>query len=210
MIVWGTRVTNKVVSTGQFYCPRCAQQCAYKLRQPKKWGCIYWIPVFPLQEFEPYVECASCNGNYPVGALRHDRGTAQHQFDAQCELEGDLALMLSRVMALMAGEKNNVSPHVCNLIANAVRYVLKIDIPHDDILAAIAAGPDEPEAVLRNVQQQAASLTDRGKELVLRAVVVVAPKPLTESKLTLALEIGHRLGLTRERAFATLTEFSAR
>jgi hypothetical protein len=210
MIVWGTRVTNKVVSSGQFYCPRCAQQCAYKLRQPKKWGCIYWIPVFPLQAFEPYVECASCNGNYPVEALRHDRGTAQQQFDAQRELEGNLARMLCEVMALTAGEKNNVSPHVCNLIANAVRHVLKIDMPHDDILAAIAAGPDEPEAVLRNVGQQAAFLTDRGKELVLRAVVVVAPKPLTENKLTLALEIGHRLGLTRERAFATLTEFSAR
>lgn len=210
MIVWGTRVTNKVVSTGQFYCPRCMQQCDYKLRQPKKWGCIYWIPVFPLQEFEPYVECASCNGNYPVEALRHDRGTAQQQFDAQRELEGNLARMLCKVMALMAGEKNNVSPRLCSMIANAVRHVLKIDMPHGDILAAIAAGPDEPEAVLRNVKQQAASLTDRGKELVLRAVVVVAPKPLSESKLTLALEIGHRLGLTRERAYATLTEFSAR
>jgi hypothetical protein len=210
MIVWGTRITSKVVSTGQFYCPRCMQQCDYKLRQPKKWGCIYWIPVFPLQEFEPYVECASCNGNYPVEALRHDRGSAQQQFDAQRELEGNLARMLCNVMALMAGEKNNVSPRLCSMIANAVRHVLKIDMPHGDILAAIAAGPDEPEAVLRNVEQQAASLTDRGKELVLRAVVVVAPKPLSESKLTLALEIGHRLGLTRERAYATLTEFSAR
>jgi hypothetical protein len=186
------------------------QQCAYMLHQPKKWGCIYWIPVFPLQEFEPYVECASCNGSYPVEALRHDRGVAQQQFHAQRELEGDLARMLCEVIAMMAGEKNNVSPHVCSLIANAVRRVLKIDMPHGDILAAIAAGPDEPEAVLRNVEQQAASLTDRGKELVLRAVVVAAPKPLTESKLTLALEIGHRLGMPRERAHATLVEFSAR
>jgi hypothetical protein len=210
MIVWGTRITNKVVATGQFYCPGCMQHRAYRLLRPKKWGCIYWMPIFPLQEFEPYVECASCNGTYPETALRQDTASAQRQIHAQREVEGDLSRMLCEVMSLMASEKNNVSSHLCGLIANAVWRLLKIDMPIDDILAAIAAGPDEPEAMLRNVQQQAASLTDRGKELVLRAAVVAAPKPLTESKLGLALEISRRLGMTSERAYATLTEFSAR
>ena len=118
--------------------------------------------------------------------------------------------MLCEVMSLMAGERNDVSPNLCSLIANAVRRLLNIDMPPGDILAAIAAGPDEPEAMLRNVEQQAASLTDRGKELVLRAAVVAAPKPLTQSKLALAIEISRRLGMTIERAYATLTEFSAR
>ncbi len=210
IVVWGTRVTNKVISSGQFHCPRCMQQCAYKLRRPKKWGSIFWIPIVPLQEFAPYVECAACNATYPVEALRHDAGSAQQQFHAQRALEGDLARMLCEVMALMAGEKNEVNPHLCRLIANAVRRVLEINMPEADILAAIAAGPDEPEAVLRNVERQAPSLTDRGKELILRAAVVAAPKALTESKLALALEIGQRLGLTPERAHATLAEFSAR
>jgi hypothetical protein len=118
--------------------------------------------------------------------------------------------MLCEVMTLVAGEKNDVNPHLCSLIANAVRRVLKINMPEADILAAIAAGPDEPEAVLRNVERQAKSLTDRGKELVLRAAVVAAPKPLTENKLALVLEIGRRLGLTPECAHATLAEFSSR
>jgi len=210
IVVWGTRVTNKVISSGQFHCPRCTQQCAYKLRRPKKWGSIFWIPIVPLQEFEPYVECAACNATYPAEALRRDAGSAQQQFHAQRALEGDLARMLCEVMSLVAGEKNDVNPHLCSLIANAVRRVLKINMPEADILAAIAAGPDEPEAVLRNVERQATSLTDGGKELVLRAAVVAAPKPLTENKLALALEIGRRLGLTPERAHATLTEFSTR
>jgi len=210
MIVWGTSITNKVVATGQFYCPGCMQDRTYRLLQPKKWGCIYWMPIFQLQEFEPYVECASCNGTYPETALRQDAASAQRQIHAQREVEGDLSRMLCEVMSLMASEKNNVSSHLCGLIANAVWRLLKIDMPTDDILAAIAAGPDEPEAMLRNVQQQAASLTDRGKELVLRAAVVAAPKPLTESKLGLAIEISRRLGMTPERAYATLTEFSAR
>jgi len=53
-------------------------------------------------------------------------------------------------------------------------------------------------------------LTDRGKELVLRAAVVAAPKPLTETTRALAVEISRRLGMTIECAYATLTEFSTR
>jgi hypothetical protein len=76
--------------------------------------------------------------------------------------------------------------------------------------AAVAAGPDEPEAVLRNVERQAASLSDRGKELVLRAAVVAAPKPLTEGSGALVIEIGRRLGMAPEAVYATLAELSAR
>ena len=83
-------------------------------------------------------------------------------------------------------------------------------MPQDDILAAIAAAPDEPEAILRNVEQQAASLTDRGRDIVLRAAVVAARKPLTETSGALVIEIGRRLGMKPEAVYATLAEFSAR
>jgi hypothetical protein len=210
MIVWGRSTSNKVVATGQFYCPGCRQQRAYALRQVKEWGTIYWIPIVPLQEFEPYVECASCHKTYPETALRLDPEGAQQQFNAQRALEGDLSQMLCEVMALTAGEKHSVSPHLCVLIAKAIRRLITIEVTQDDILAAIAAGPDEPEAVLRNVEQQAASLTDRGRDIVLRAAVVAARKPLSQSSGALAIEIGRRLGMKPEAVDATLAEFSAR
>ena len=210
MIVWGRSISNKVMTTGQFYCPGCRQQRAYALRQHQKWGTIYWIPIVPLEKSEPYVECASCHSTYPEAALRHDPARAQQQFNAHRALEDDLSQMLCEVMTLMAGEKHSVSPHLCGLIANAIRRLIKIEMPQDDILAAIAAGPDEPEAVLRNVEQHAASLTDRGREIVLRAAVVAAPKPLTESSGALVIEIGRRLGMQPEAVYATLAEFSAR
>jgi hypothetical protein len=210
MIIWGRTISNKVVATGQFYCPGCMQHRSYKLHRLTRWGTIYWIPVARLEELEPFVECASCHKAYPESALRQDQASAQQQFHAQRAVEDALARMLCEVMALMAGEKHGVSPHLCGLIANGVRRLLRIEMPYDDILAAIAAGPDEPEAVLRNVEQQAASLTDRGREIVLRAAVVAAHKPLTESSGVLAIEIGRRLGMKPEMAYATLAEFSAR
>jgi hypothetical protein len=210
MIVWGRSISDKVVATGQFYCPSCRQHCAYALRQPRKWGTIYWIPIVPLEKSDPYVECASCHKTYPEAALRQDATDAQQQFDAQRALEADLSRMLCEVMVLMAGEKHSVSPRLCGLIANAVRRLIQIEMPQDDVLAAIAAGSDESEAVLGNVEQQAASLTDRGREIVLRAAIVAARKPLTKRSGALAIEIGRRLGMQSEAVFATLAEFSAR
>jgi len=210
MIVWGRSISNKVVATGQFYCPDCGMERTYALRQDQKWGTIYWMPLIPLEKSEPYVECASCHKTYPQTALRHDRASAQQEFAAQSALEADLSRMLCEVMALMAGEKQIVSPHLCGLIANGVRRLIRIEMPQDDILAAISAGPDEPEAVLRNLERLAASLSDRGRELILRAAVVAAPKPLTETSGALAIEIGRRLGMKPEAVYATLAEFSAR
>jgi hypothetical protein len=210
MIVWGRSISDKVVAIGQFYCPSCRQHCAYALRQPRKWGTIYWIPIVPLEKSDPYVECALCHKTYPEAALRQDAADAQRQFDAQRAREADLSRMLCEVMVLIAGEKHSVSPHLCGLIANAVRRLIQIEMPQDDVLAAIAAGPDESEAVLRNVEQQAASLTDRGREIVLRAAVVAAPKPLTKRSGALAIEIGRRLGMQSDAVEATLAEFSAR
>jgi hypothetical protein len=210
MIIWGRSISNKVVATGQFYCPGCRQHRAYTLRQHQKWGTIYWIPIVPLEKSEPYAECASCHGTYPEAALRHDPASAQQQFNAQRALEGDLSQMLCEVMTLMAGEKHSVSVHLCGLITNAIRHLLKIEMPPDDVLGAIAAGPDESGAVLRNVERQAASLTERGKDIVLRAAVVAAPKPFTESSAALAIEIGRRLSMKPEAVYATLAEYSAR
>jgi zinc ribbon protein len=208
MIVWGRSISNKVLATGQFHCPGCGQERSYTLRQHQKWGTIYWIPIVSLEKSEPYVECASCHSTYPEAAPRHD--AAQQQFNAQRALESDLTQMLCGIMALMAGEKHSVSPQLCGLIANAVRRLVRIEMAQGDILAAIAAAPEEPEAVLRDVEEQAASLSDRGKELVLRAAVVAARKPLTESGGALAIEIGRRLGMTPEAVYATVAEFSTR
>jgi zinc ribbon protein len=210
MIVWGRSISHKVVATGQFYCPGCRQQRTYALRQHQKWGTIYWIPIVPLEKSEPYVECTSCHRTYPEAALRHDAASAQQHFNAQRALEDDLTQMICEVMALMAGEKHSVSPRLCGLIANAIRRLLQIEMSYDDILAAIAAAPDEPEAVLRNVERQTVSLTDRGRDIVLRAAVVAARKPLTESSGALAIEIGRQLGMKPEAIYATVAEFSAR
>jgi hypothetical protein len=208
IVVWGTCVTNRVISTGQFYCPHCRSRCSYKLRQPKKWGTIFWIPLIPLEEFERYVECDSCNATYREVVLQ-DPARAQRELDAQRERDDDLSRMLCQLMSLMANERDGVSARLSDLIVSAVRRILNIEMTPADIHAAIAAAPSERETVLSNVERQAAALTDRGKDLVLRAAILAAPKPLTETRRALAAEVGRRLGVMPARVDGLLAELSA-
>jgi hypothetical protein len=210
IIVWGSRIINGVVSTGQFYCPGCRQERAYRLCQPKEWATVFWIPIFRLKEFDRYVECDGCNATYGEHILRQDPATAQRELDAERERYVNLAGMLCQLMTLMADERNAVSARLTDQIAGAVRHVLKLEMPPEAIHAAIATGPSEPEAVLRNVERQAVALTDRGKELALRAAVVAARKPLAESRRALAAEVGRRLGVAPAQVNDVIAEFSAR
>jgi hypothetical protein len=209
LVVWGTQVSNKVIATGQFYCPACRQHRSYTLRRPKKWGSIYWIPIIPLEDFEPYVECDSCQRTFPEHVLQQDPASAQREHDAQRERDDNLSRMLCQVMSLMAEESNGVSARLSDLIAGAVRRILMFEMTPEAIRAAIAAGPNDPETVLSNVERQAAALTDIGKERVLRAAVSAAPKPLNASRRTLAAEVGRRLGMAPARMNGVLAELSA-
>jgi zinc-ribbon family len=202
MIIWGTYVTKKVVSTGQFYCPRCANHRSYKLRRPKKWGHLYWIPIIPMEEFGRYVECDSCRGAFQEIVLQHDPVRAQRNF------EDDIARTLCQVMALMAGETDAASLRLADQIAASVRDILKIEISPAAIQDALSNGATDLDAVLGNVERQAPALSTRGKELVLRAAVDVAA-PLTERRHALAAEIGRRLGMMPAHVSGVLAEFAA-
>jgi len=203
MIIWGTYVTKKVISTGQFYCPGCSNHRNYKLRRPKKWGHLYWIPIIPMDELERYVECDACKGTYREVVLQHDPIRAQREF------EQNVSGMLCQVMSLMANERTGKSMRLSDLIAGSVRDILKVEMTPASIRSAVGPGPAQPETVLTNVERQASTLSERGKDLVLRAAVLAAPKPLTSSGHALAAEIGRRLGMMPAHVNGVLAEFRA-
>jgi hypothetical protein len=96
-----------------------------------------------------------------------------------------------------------------DLIAASVRDILKVEMTPAAIQAAIMAGLTDRATVLSNVERQAPALSERGKDLVLRAALLAAPKPLTESGRALAAEIGRRLGMMPAHVNGLLAELSA-
>jgi len=203
MIIWGTYVTKKVVSTGQFYCPRCANHRSYKLRRPKKWGHLYWIPIIPMEEFDRYVECDGCKGAYQEIVLNHDPVRAQR------DMEDSLSRVICQIMCLMAGETGGVSLRLSDQIASSIHDILKIDMTPAAIHAAVSNGANDLQSVLSDVERQAPSLSARGKELVLRAALAAASSPLTEPRRAFGAEIGKRLGMMPAHVSGVLAEFAA-
>jgi hypothetical protein len=199
MIVWGTYVTKKVIETGQFYCPGCAQHRSYNLRRPKKWGHLYWIPIIPMEELDRYVECTACNKAWNESVLKHDPVRDRQQRDEK------LSMMIAQVMVLMSRE-DRLSFQLANGIATAAKTLIGTELTPETIFG-VASKIKSPADVLSNVEEQSGDLTDRGKELVLRAALSAAPA-LDEQSRALATQVGHRLGMTSAHITGVLAEVS--
>jgi hypothetical protein len=59
IIIFGSKVRYKTLSTGQFYCPQCKARRDYELRQARNWFSVYFIPVIPLNQIGELVTCCT-------------------------------------------------------------------------------------------------------------------------------------------------------
>jgi zinc-ribbon family len=70
MIIFGTRVRHKTLSTGQFYCPNCKTQRNYDLRRARNYFALYFIPIIPMNTVGEYVTCQTCSTNFNPDVLK--------------------------------------------------------------------------------------------------------------------------------------------
>jgi len=64
MIIWGSKVQEKTISTGQFLCPHCEAMTSYKLVQSDKYFTLYFIPLFVTEHIGTHVNCLNCRQYY--------------------------------------------------------------------------------------------------------------------------------------------------
>ena len=64
MIIWGSKVKEKQVGTGTFYCPGCRADTPYSHQRVSKYFTLYFIPTFPMENLGEYVRCTRCAGEY--------------------------------------------------------------------------------------------------------------------------------------------------
>jgi zinc-ribbon family len=69
LLVLGVRYLTTVVATGLFHCPSCGGDRRYRMRRPRAWIHVFWIPVVPLRTGEEYVECDLCRTRYRPSVL---------------------------------------------------------------------------------------------------------------------------------------------
>lgn len=70
LIIFGLRVMLFTVGNGQFHCPSCGGDRAYKRRQGRRFFTLFFIPVIPLGKVGgEFVECATCRTRFTLGVL---------------------------------------------------------------------------------------------------------------------------------------------
>jgi hypothetical protein len=69
LLVFGVRYLAPVVASGLFHCPSCGGDRRYRLRRPRAWIHVFWIPVVPMRGGEEYVECDLCRTRYRPSVL---------------------------------------------------------------------------------------------------------------------------------------------
>src|SRR5919202_1147561 len=69
LLVFGVRYLYSLVATGIFHCPVCQVDRTYRLRNPRAWFHLFWIPLVPLRRGEPIVECDVCRSRFRPDVL---------------------------------------------------------------------------------------------------------------------------------------------
>ena len=69
IIIFGTKVRYKTISTGQFYCPQCKTKRDYERRKARNYFALYFIPIIPLSDAGEFVTCLTCGTNFQPDVL---------------------------------------------------------------------------------------------------------------------------------------------
>ena len=189
MIIFGTKSTRKKLDQGTFDCPQCRGQASFTKKRAKQWFHLYFIPLIPLKEFPPYVECHSCYATFVEGVLNASADSEK----IRAEFETATMIILTR----MAWADGVIEPEEKEEIFKVVNAICAKEFSKNDVEHAIRDAKDSPEDALAIATQVGNMLNDGGKEMIIQAVYAIAASDgdFAQEEKEMILEIGAGLGL---------------
>lgn len=203
MIIFGTTTTKKLLDKGEFGCPQCQEMTPYEKRRVKQWGHLYWIPLIPMKEMPPYVECKKCRNTYIERVL--DNQAPGGEFQAQFERASGL------IMAKMALADGVIDDAEVDTMRDIYSNITGANVEREVILKLIETArgiEDDASEIARNFSS---SLNADGQELVMKAILLVAfaDGDFADEEQKMVAEIGAALGMSKAHikgVFSEMTE----
>lgn len=197
MIVFGWRARNKVIGTGEFFCPRDGGDRRYEHKQARRWFTLFFIPLVPLEQLGEFVECTSCRNTYYPDVL-------QGRTAAEIEDVSTLAIRHIVVSMLLAdgvvgdGERR-VGVEIVSRFASHPYGPAALD---DDLREL------RTEALTDHLEELGASLNSHGRERVLTAAVSLAGADgeIDRTELEIARRIGRALTMSSAHIEGTIQQ----
>ena len=132
MIIFGTKSTRKTLDTGTFGCPQCQQTRNFDKRRAKQWFHLYFIPLIPLKEYPPYVECKSCNATFVEGVLDANADSG--------EIRAEFETATMKILTRMAWADGIIEPEEKDAIFDVVNRICAREFSRNDVDEAILLG----------------------------------------------------------------------
>jgi DNA-directed RNA polymerase subunit RPC12/RpoP len=69
IIFFGTRNVvrdDARLAGGVQQCPHCGQLVVFKPRRTRTYVHVFWLPVIPIDAWQPLIECPSCRTRFAV------------------------------------------------------------------------------------------------------------------------------------------------
>ena len=70
MIILGSKVKEKEISRGQFFCPTCNVTRDYKQKRLSNHFTFFFVPLFKIRDLGERLECLVCENVFEPEVLR--------------------------------------------------------------------------------------------------------------------------------------------
>jgi uncharacterized tellurite resistance protein B-like protein len=205
MIIFGTRGITYNNAEGRFHCPRCRSEQGYHQKRVRRFFTLYFIPVIPLDLLAEYIDCDACRSTWDNEVLSHNPAAEKKEFEAEFERA------VKRVMVMMMLADGNVESSEVERIREVFEQIAGVKLSEADVHAEADKARAEKVSLDQFLQGVAARLNDNGKELVVKAAMLVAASDgnLAEEELKLLTDIARALGMSPSHLKGVLQQQAA-
>lgn len=196
MIIWGWRGLKLSDGAGQFHCPQCNDQRAYKGVKVQRFFTLYFIPLIPLEVAGRSVQCQTCRAHYRPDVLR---------YDPIAEREGrqrELAAVYRNVLVHFGRMSGSTSARYHQAVADRVTELTQVPITVGQVSEDFGAAPLDLSV---QAVRMAPMLTDKGREMVIQGARWAAGRD-TPAKQEALAELSRALGMTEAHFRGVIAE----
>ncbi len=193
MIIFGTRGITYNHQKGQFSCPSC-ESTNYSHKRVRRFFTLYWIPVIPLDLLGEYIECDDCRGTYNNAVLEFDPSAGKAEFEAEWQR------VMRRVLISMMLADGVVEEEEIVAIQDVYAKLSGEELTRDRIENEMHRARTDKTSLKDYLAGVAATLNDSGRELVIRAALMVAASDgdIAEEEMAMLVELGNALEVPPE------------
>jgi tellurite resistance protein len=192
MIIWGTKSLRRRAEGGEFFCPNCGKGRSYSRTRLQRYFTLYFIPIIPLNVLGESVECDFCKNEYRAEVLSYDPSENMRRFKSRMDK------VLKQVLLLIAVADGG--PHAKKLAA--IRQVLtevsSNTIGEEALRRDLAMQPPSLAEVLQGLVELKDALNDDGKELFIKAAILVssADEEVSDAEYGILIQVAQGVGLS--------------